>query len=114
MGKKEEQNSVVSRDYKNTKCNSNSFDNESHTHHTAGEVLEGHRKISKEITKNRGLVPERKKKFKNPRVRSKYRAEKQSNKVKNQIKPIIKPLHKYRGEKSKIRTDIVRSIPMRT
>eukprot|EP01059_Diplonema_ambulator_P030899 TRINITY_DN548_c4_g1_i1.p1 TRINITY_DN548_c4_g1~~TRINITY_DN548_c4_g1_i1.p1 ORF type:complete len:129 (+),score=53.99 TRINITY_DN548_c4_g1_i1:192-578(+) len=67
-----------------------------------GEVVDGHRKISSEITRNKGLVPARPKKFKNPRVRSKIRATKLKNKVKAMV-----------PNKSHLRTDIVRSIPMK-
>ena len=73
-----------------------------------GELVDGHRKISQEITTNRGLVPARNKKFKNPRVKSKFRAEKLATKVRSLVKPIKKPLTKYQGERN-IRTDVIRS-----
>eukprot|EP01060_Flectonema_neradi_P033581 TRINITY_DN5678_c0_g1_i1.p1 TRINITY_DN5678_c0_g1~~TRINITY_DN5678_c0_g1_i1.p1 ORF type:complete len:551 (+),score=172.20 TRINITY_DN5678_c0_g1_i1:44-1696(+) len=73
-----------------------------------GELVDGHRKISQEITTNRGLVPTRNKKFKNPRVKSKYRAEKLATKVRSLVKPVKKPLTKYHGERN-IRTDVIRS-----
>ncbi|KAJ9441472.1 Something about silencing protein 10 [Diplonema papillatum] len=65
-----------------------------------GEVIDGHRKISSQIGNNRGLVPLRNKKFKNPRVRSKIRAKKLETKVRQQ-----QPTRK-------LRADIVRSRPM--
>eukprot|EP01064_Diplonema_japonicum_P035113 TRINITY_DN7515_c0_g1_i1.p1 TRINITY_DN7515_c0_g1~~TRINITY_DN7515_c0_g1_i1.p1 ORF type:complete len:563 (+),score=216.61 TRINITY_DN7515_c0_g1_i1:80-1768(+) len=67
-----------------------------------GEVIDGHRKISSEINRNKGLVASRPKKFKNPRVRSKHRATKLANKVKSQV-----------PSKGHLRTDIVRSIPLK-
>eukprot|EP01063_Lacrimia_lanifica_P005658 TRINITY_DN13402_c0_g1_i1.p1 TRINITY_DN13402_c0_g1~~TRINITY_DN13402_c0_g1_i1.p1 ORF type:complete len:578 (+),score=311.46 TRINITY_DN13402_c0_g1_i1:62-1795(+) len=77
----------------------------------AGEVVDGHRKIASEIKSNRGLVPQRPKRFKNPRVRSKIRAKKQLNKVVGQVKPKVYPTGKYKGEKQ-IRTDVIRSHPL--
>eukprot|EP00756_Hemistasia_phaeocysticola_P010546 Hpha_TRINITY_DN15029_c3_g1::TRINITY_DN15029_c3_g1_i1::g.125503::m.125503/K14767/UTP3, SAS10; U3 small nucleolar RNA-associated protein 3 len=77
----------------------------------AGDVVEGHRKVSKEITDNRGLTPKRNKKMKNPRVRSKYRAAKLDVKRRSQVKDVRKPSTIYQGERA-IRSDVVRSHKM--
>lgn len=77
-----------------------------------GEIVDGHRMVSKEITTNRGLTAKRPRKFKNPRVRSKHRAHKQEVRRRSQVKSVVKPLSSYQGERQ-IRTDVVRSHKMR-
>lgn len=68
------------------------------------------RRISRMIEKNRGLVPYRKRDYRNPRVRYKGKFIKAEIKRKSQVKEPVKELKKYSGEYHGIKSSVVRSV----
>ena len=69
-----------------------------------------HRPINKTIIQNRGIVPYRKKEYKNPRVRHRIKYRKAKIRRKGQFAEPRKEINKYQGELTGINPGIVRSI----
>lgn len=72
--------------------------------------VEGKRRASKAIVKNRGLVPHRRKDLKNPRVHGRKKYEKALKRRKGQVQTLrTGEAGQYGGEATGIRSDITRS-----
>ena len=74
--------------------------------------VEGPRKASYQIVKNKGLLPSRKKEVRNPRVRHRNKFEKATKKRKSQVRAVETEKKLYSGEAAGIRSDLTRSIAL--
>ena len=80
----------------------------------ADDVTDGSRLATRQILKNRGLVPHRKRENRNPRIVRKKKYEKAKKRRKGQVRELrTGEAHQYGGEMSGIRTDISRSRMMK-
>lgn len=73
-------------------------------------TAEEKRIISYEIAKNKGLVPQRKKEYRNPRVRHRMKYRKAQIRRKGQVRGVVKEIKRYEGELTGINTTVVKSI----
>jgi len=77
-------------------------------------TTDGKRKATRTILKNRGLTPHRRRENRNPRIATKRKYEKKMKNQGGQVRKLRKgEAHKYGGEMSGIRTDLVRSRKMK-
>ncbi|XP_035204811.1 something about silencing protein 10-like, partial [Stegodyphus dumicola] len=69
--------------------------------------------ITYQIAKNKGLVPHRKKEYRNPRVRHRMKYRKAKIRRKGQVREVVRELKRYEGEPTGISTHVVRSIKLK-
>jgi U3 small nucleolar RNA-associated protein 3 len=78
------------------------------------KLAEGKRGINKQIEKNKGLTPHRKKAIKNPRVKQRMRHAKAVINRKGQVRDAKVHTSGYGGEASGIKSSISRSVRMQS
>ncbi|GBM54477.1 Something about silencing protein 10 [Araneus ventricosus] len=73
-------------------------------------TIEGKRKITYQIAKNKGLTAKRKKEARNPRVHNRMKFRKAKIRRKGQVREVIRETKRYDGEPTGISTHVVKSI----
>lgn len=86
------------------------FDNEDGDDDT---VADEKRTITYEIAKNKGLLPYRKKEYRNPRVRNRMKYRRAKIRRKGQVRESRNEVTRYGGELTGIRTDVAKSIKIK-
>lgn len=74
---------------------------------------EGKRAVTYQIEKNKGILPQKKKELKNPRVKHRMKYRKAKIRRKGQVREARTEMHRYGGETSGIRAGIKRSIKLK-
>eukprot|EP00049_Salpingoeca_infusionum_P014740 m.279312 g.279312 ORF g.279312 m.279312 type:complete len:494 (+) comp15741_c2_seq1:97-1578(+) len=74
--------------------------------------VDGTRSINYTMKKNKGLLPSRKKEYRNPRIRQKKKFDRASKKRRSQMREAVKEIPKYRGESTGIRRALSRSVTL--
>ncbi|XP_047126207.1 something about silencing protein 10 isoform X2 [Hydra vulgaris] len=74
---------------------------------------EGKRKITYEMSKNKGLIRKRRKELKNPRVKHRMKFKKAVIKHKGQVREVKKEINRYGGEITGIKSSLARSTKIR-
>jgi U3 small nucleolar RNA-associated protein 3 len=74
------------------------------------QQTDGARKITREIMKNRGLTPHRKKSTKNPRKHAREKHENAEKRRKGQVQAVRKPTGPYGGEGTGIKARVSKSV----
>lgn len=73
----------------------------------------GKRKITYQMSKNKGLMRKRRKELKNPRVKHKMKFKKAKIKHKGQVREVRKETERYGGETTGIKTNLARSVKLK-
>ena len=73
---------------------------------------DGTRAISRDIERNKGLLPSRKKEYRNPRVRQRKRFQRAQKKRKARVKEAVGEVPSYRGEATGIRRTVIKSVAL--
>ncbi|XP_057291484.1 something about silencing protein 10-like [Hydractinia symbiolongicarpus] len=74
---------------------------------------DGKRKITYQMSKNKGLMRKRRKELKNPRVKHKMKFKKAKIKHKGQVREVRKETERYGGETTGIKTNLARSVKLK-
>jgi U3 small nucleolar RNA-associated protein 3 len=80
---------------------------------TAAETTDGRRAVTKQILRNRGLTPKRKKEYKNPRVKHRLKYRKAKIRRRGQIREVRHEINPYAGELSGIRAAVKRGVRLK-
>lgn len=73
---------------------------------------EASRAITYDIHKNKGLLPSRKKEYRNPRVRQRKKFVRAQKKRKSQVRDAVRSIPHYTGEKTGIRRTVIKSVKL--
>ncbi|CAL1290807.1 unnamed protein product [Larinioides sclopetarius] len=76
-------------------------------------TIDGKRKITYQISKNKGLTAKRKKEARNPRVHNRMKFRKAKIRRKGQVREVIRETKRYEGEPTGISTHVIRSTKLK-
>ena len=77
------------------------------------EEVDGKRRITYQIARNKGLTPKRKKEQRNPRVKHRKKYQKATTKYRHVVRPVERELVRYGGEKGGIKSRLSRSVKIK-